>query len=80
MNTDLRKCIFVALQGAEDDVHACQRLCEITMGSPKQRTNDIANVVVHCCLRDKGFQNPFYARVLSGLAELPGNAGKEFTY
>ncbi|CAD7933610.1 unnamed protein product [Amoebophrya sp. A120] len=71
--TDSKRSVFVALQGADDDAHAILRIKELKI-PPKQKCKDVAEVVIHCALRDVNSSpadgrafNPFYSLVMLGL-------------
>jgi len=77
MNTEIRKAVYVALMGAEDDAHASIRINEVVK-HVKQIT-DVCNVITHCSLRAE-INNPYYSLVMLALCDRPGSWGKKYAH
>ncbi|KAJ1718994.1 suppressor of glycerol defect [Coemansia erecta] len=60
MNTDVRRSVFVVLQGSSDYAEAFDRLLRLDL--KRTQTHDVVRVLVHCCGQEAVF-NPYYALV-----------------
>ncbi|KAJ2388274.1 suppressor of glycerol defect, partial [Coemansia sp. RSA 2603] len=60
MNTDVRRSVFVVLQGSSDYAEAFDALLRLDL--KRTQTHDVVRVLVHCCGQEPVF-NPYYALV-----------------
>ncbi|KAL1497289.1 hypothetical protein ABEB36_008279 [Hypothenemus hampei] len=58
MNTDTRRDVFCIIMSAEDYLDAFEKL--LRLGLKNQQEREIINVLLHCCLQEKMF-NQYYA-------------------
>lgn len=64
LSTDVRKSIFVAIMGADDYVHASERLGKL--GLKRAQRAEVVRVLLHCCGAEAGY-NAFYALLAARL-------------
>jgi len=77
MNTDVRKAAYVALMGAEDDMHAVIRINEVV--KHVKQIQDVCAVILHCAIR-ASVNNPFFSLVMISLCDRPGSWGKKYAH
>jgi len=66
MNTKLRQAIFCAIAGADDFMHAFERIEKLNL-KPKQ-DREVVRIVLLIALKEKG-ANPFYGHLLGKLCQ-----------
>ncbi|KAK9171518.1 Sgd1p NIC/MA3/MI domain containing protein [Cryptosporidium meleagridis] len=74
--SDVQKSIFVALLGAIDEFDAINRLTSLNLTQSKTYLNSAINVIVISSLFENVY-NPYYYKVLKGLAVLPAVISKK---
>jgi nucleolar MIF4G domain-containing protein 1 len=64
MNTDVRRAVFCVIMGADDYMHAFERLVRLDLRSPKDR--DVAFVLIDCCGAERLY-NAYYSYLATQL-------------